>query len=310
LDLYVTADEVSSSGCGGPYVMTMSVLRAGFLLLATSLAAQQPASVYGQDAVVRVAAPAAWPPDGGSFEVRVEAEGVTALAAFELKLAFDPSILIYEGVEVGPFLGSTSRSVSCLEPDFFTRQRDIFFFACSTAGPEPLGPSGAGVLATVRFRPGGRGPSPLALSDVKLTNTEGQPVPASVQGSSISIGKSAGTPVPTATPVGTSPEPQGLTATPAAVASTPTPVPPGYEVQPLLPGCNLMIAFADGAGVEAIATAVAPWGILESLWGFREGAWLGYSPRYPEVSDLAEIDFGQALFICTSAPGQFLRPAA
>ena len=248
------------------------------MAISLGIAAQQVMPVCGQSAVVRVVAPATWPPNGGSFEVRVEVEGVTDLAAFELKLAFDPSFLIYEGVEPGPLLGSTGRSVGCLDPDFFTLQRDIFFFACSTVGPEPLGPSGAGVLATVRFRPGERGPSPLDLSSVKLTNTMGQPVPAKVQGGSIVIATSAGTPVPTATPVGASPGRHGLTATPAHTTSTPTPLPPGYEVQPLLPGCNLVTStFADDAGVETVAAAVVPSGILRSLWSFQEGVWLGYS---------------------------------
>jgi hypothetical protein len=281
------------------------------LLLAVGLAGWPAIAASEQQALVRVVAPAAWPPNGGSFEVRVEVEGATDLAAFELKLAFDPSFLVYEGVEAGPFLGSTGRSVSCLDPDFFTLQHDIFFFACSTMGPAPLGPSGAGVLATIRFRPGERGPSPLDLSSVKLTNTRGQPVPATVQGGSIVIATSAGTPVPTATPVGASPGRHGLTATPARTASTPTPLPPGYEVQPLLPGCNPVTStYADDTGVETIAAAVAPSGILRSLWSFRAGAWLGYSPRYPEVSNLVETDFTQALFICVSTPSDFLRPAA
>jgi hypothetical protein len=266
------------------------------LLLTMGLAGWSAVLTSAQQALVRVAAPATWPPDGGSFEVRVEAEGVTALAAFELKLAFDPSVLVYEGVEAGPFLGSTGRSVSCLEPDFFTPQRDIFFFACSTVGPELSGPSGAGVLATVRFRPGDRGPSPLDPSSVKLSNTRGQPIPATVQGSFVVIARSAGTPLPTATPVGTSSE---------------LPVHPGYEIQSLLLGCNLMTStFVDGAAVETMATAVAPSGILGSLWSWREGDWLGFSPLYPEVSDLVEIDFAQTFFICASAPGTFLRPAA
>jgi len=68
--------------------------------------------------------------------------------------------------------------------------------------------------------------------------------------------------------------------------------------------------FADDTGVETIATAVTPSGTLQSLWSFRAGAWLGYSSRHPEVSDLVEIDFTEALFICVSAPSDFLRPAA
>jgi hypothetical protein len=278
-------------------------------LAALALGGWQVRPVSGQDALVRVVAPAIWPPDGGSFEVRVEVEGVTNLAAFELKLAFDPSVLVYEGVEAGPFLGSTGRSVSCLDPDFFTPQRDIFFFACSTVGPEPLGPSGAGVLAKVRFRPGDRGPSPLGLSVVRLADIAGQDIPAAVQQGSVTIGRSAGTPVPTATPVGTSPGPGGPTATPAGPTPTAAPFPPGYEVLPLVAGCNPAAStYPDGTPIQTIAEAVRPAGILEALWEFEQGTWLGYSPRFPEVSNLAEKAFTDVTFICVSASGDFVRP--
>jgi len=68
--------------------------------------------------------------------------------------------------------------------------------------------------------------------------------------------------------------------------------------------------FLDDTGAATVAAAVVPPGILGSLWSFRAGAWLGYSPDYPEVSDSVEIDFSQTLFICVSAPAEFLRPAA
>ena len=68
--------------------------------------------------------------------------------------------------------------------------------------------------------------------------------------------------------------------------------------------------FLDDTGAATVAAAVVPPGILGSLWSFQEGTWVGYSPRYPEASDLVEIDFTQTLFICVTAPGRFLRPAA
>jgi hypothetical protein len=281
------------------------------LALVPGLAAQQVMPVSAPGAVVRVVAPAVWPPDGGSFEVRVEVEGVTDLAAFELKVAFDPSILGYGGVEVGPFLGSTGRSVSCPGPKFFTPQRDIFSFACSSLGPEPAGPSGAGVLMTVRFDPADRGPSPLALSGVKLTDTRGRPIPARVQGGSIVIARSAGTPVPTATPVGASPGPHGPTAAPAGPTPTAIPFPSGREVLPLVAGCNLAAdTYPDGTLIQTIADAVRPAGILEALWEFEQGTWLGYSPRFPEVSDLTEKAPMGVAFVCVRASGDFVRPAA
>jgi hypothetical protein len=282
------------------------------IFLATAaLGAWQARPISGQDALVRVVAPAVWPPDGGTFEVRVEVEGVTDLAAFELKLAFDPVVLAYEAVEAGPFLGSTGRSVSCLGPEFFTPQRDIFSFACSSLGPEPAGPSGAGVLMTVRFRPAGRGPSPLQLSGVKLTDSRGQPISATVQGSSIVIARSAGTPVPTVTPVGASPEPRAPTATPAGPTATASPFPSRCEVVPLVAGCNLAAGtYPDGTFIRTIAGAVRPAGILEALWEFKQGTWLGYSPRFPQASDLTENAPMAVAFVCVSASGDLMRPAA
>jgi hypothetical protein len=289
--------------------VTRDIARAGALILlaAAALGGWQAGPASGQDALVRLVAPASWPPDGGSFEVRVEVEGVTNLAAFELKLAFDPVVLAYEGAEAGPFLGSTGRSVSCTGPDFFTPQRDVFSFGCDSPGPEPTGPSGAGVLMTARFRPVDLGPSPLGLTGVKLTDIAGQVIPAAVQQGTIVIGRSAETPVPTATPVGVSPPPGGPTATPAG--PTPTASPSGYEVWPLLAGCNLLTStYPDGTAVQTVAGAVSPAGILEALWEFEGGIWLGYSPRFPEASNLTEMTFLRLASICVMAPGEFVRP--
>jgi hypothetical protein len=285
----------------------MSILRVvvgvGLLVLVTIPPAEQPASVFGQSAVVRVAAPAAWPPDAGSFEVRVEVEGVADLAAFEFRLAFDPVVLAFEAVEVGSFLGDTGRSVACSDADFFTPQHDIFAFACTTLGPEPAGPGGSGVLATARFRPIGRGPSPLHLIGVRLTDTLGREILATLDQGSVTIGRSADTPVPTATPVGTSPGPLST--------ATPSPIPPGYEALPLVPGCAPVAnTYPEATPVGRIASGVSPPGILDALWEFEAGAWLGYSPRFPEVSDLTETGSSAVFFVCVNAPGSFLRPGA
>lgn len=265
------------------------------LFLAAGLAAWEAGVATGQDAQVRVVAPAVWPPDGGTFEVRVEVEGVTDLGAFEFNLAFDPAVLAFEGVEASGFLGSTGRSVGCVDADFFTPQHDIFAFACATLGPEPPGPSGAGVLATAKFHPIGRGPSPLSLSGVKLAGTLGQDIPVSAEGNSIIIGRSAGTPVPTATPVGPPP--------------TATPLPAGHETLGLRPGCNAVAStYPDGTGIQTIVEAVGPAGVLESVWRYGARRWLGHSPRYPGVSDLREAGRLQALFVCVSSPAEFVRP--
>jgi hypothetical protein len=110
-----------------------------------------------------------------------------------------------------------------------------------------------------------------------------------------------GTAVATATP----------TATPVTgPAATPTPLPPGMEAVTLVAGCNpLASTFPDDTPVQTIASNVGPAGSLTSLWEFEMGTWLGYSPEYPEVSDLQEKDFLDVVFVCVSGPGVFVRLA-
>jgi hypothetical protein len=268
--------------------------------------------------VVRVVAPSIWPPSGGIFEVRIEAEGVTNLAAFEFTLAFDPAVLGFDGVQATDFLGSTGRGpVSCLGGVLQPPQYDIFSFGCATIGADPLGPSVPGVLAIARFHPVGTGPSPLALSHVELADHLGEgPTPTVVQGS-ITVGTSAATPVPTATPVGGTVTPGGPTSSPGAPTATmvpvgptptPTPLPPGYEAVGLAAGCNPVAStYPDNTPIQTIADAVGPSGVLTAIWEFEQGIWLGYSPQFPEVSDLTEKDFLAVAFICVNAPADFVR---
>jgi hypothetical protein len=95
---------------------------------------------------------------------------------------------------------------------------------------------------------------------------------------------------------------------PVGPTPTPTPLPPGYEAVGLVPGCNPVAStYPDNTPIQTIADAVAPSGILTALWEFEQGIWLGYSPQFPEVSDLTEKDFLAVVFICVNAPGDFVR---
>lgn len=265
---------------------------------ALGVMAWQGGAASGEQVVVRVAAPAVWSPDAGSFDVRVEVEGAVDVAAFEFRLSFDPAVVGFEGAEVSSFLGSTGRAVDCSDAEYVTPQFDIISFACSTEGDARPGPSGAGVLASVRFRPVGGGPSPLALPLITLVNTQGETISVVVEDASIIIGRSAGPPVPTPTPVG---------GTPAAGAATATPE--GYDTLLLVAGCNFTTNTIPGStDVRTVAAAVSPPGILDSLWRSGPEGWFGFSPRYPGASDLGELEFAQTLFVCVSGPGRFLRP--
>jgi len=75
--------------------------------------------------------------------------------------------------------------------------------------------------------------------------------------------------------------------------------------------CNPVTStYADGTAIATIANAVSPSGILISIWRFSpaSGDWQGYSPRFPQVSDLAAVDRMDVIFICVSSAGTWSRP--
>jgi len=79
----------------------------------------------------------------------------------------------------------------------------------------------------------------------------------------------------------------------------------------LVAGCNpVAITFQDNTPIQTIASCVSPPEILIAIWEFEApmGIWLGYSPQFPEVSDLTEKDRLDVAFLCVDAPGTFTRP--
>jgi hypothetical protein len=78
--------------------------------------------------------------------VDVLVDDVSNLGAYRVTLSFDPALLTSVSVANGPFLESTDRDVSCLEP---TLDEKSVVLACLSKGPKPPGPSGSGHLATI-----------------------------------------------------------------------------------------------------------------------------------------------------------------
>ena len=79
----------------------------------------------------------------------------------------------------------------------------------------------------------------------------------------------------------------------------------------LVEGCNpVAITYQDDTPIQTIAGCVSPPEILISIWEFEGdmGVWLGYSPQFPEASDLAEKDFLDVAFLCVNAAGTWTRP--
>ncbi len=116
-------------------------------------------------------------------------------------------------------------------------------------------------------------------------------------------------PLPTATPLATvTPTPGTPTVTPTETPGA-TPTPGGVETMALIAGCNPVAwTGSDDTPIADIDGAVSPSDILVALWSLEGGVWLGYSPQFPDVSDLQEMDRLDVVFVCVSTGGTFSRP--
>jgi hypothetical protein len=191
------------------------------------------------------------------------------------------------------------------------------------ANPDQDLSANPGLLATVEFTAASGGDDIIDFGSIDKANRNGVFYPRTDGGAArcatavaadkvdcvgATIHKGAGGPTPlpgTATPAATP------TATPVTgPAATPTPLPPGMEAVTLVAGCNPVAStYPDHTPIQTIASNVGPAGSLSSLWEFELGTWLGYSPQYPEVSDLQEKDFLDVVFVCVATPGALVRPA-
>jgi CSLREA domain-containing protein len=120
-----------------------------------------------------------------------------------------------------------------------------------------------------------------------------------------------GSPILPATPTPTS------TLTPTTTPTeTPTPGPsPTATSQPeeilsLAIGCNFVAStYPDDTEPAALASVVSPLASLAGLWAQQPPpSWAGYSPAFPEVSDMGPVDKLDVIAICMTTSGTFSRP--
>ena len=107
---------------------------------------------------------------GPSVSVEVQVAGMHDLGTYSFELSWDDSVLSFDNISNGPFLGSTGRTVTCDPPIVSSNSLS---FTCLTAGAE-AGPDGSGVIANLEFDVVGSGITPLILSGAKVISTQGE----------------------------------------------------------------------------------------------------------------------------------------
>lgn len=147
-------------------------------------------TTQGQGTIVRLEVPSKEPEAGAEpFDVAVLVDGVTNLGAFEFELTYDGDVVKAEGVQEGPFLGSSGRRVQCLSPDIADGS---VLLRCVTLGATPDGPTGSGVLAVVTFRPASPGTSPLHFARLTLTDPPANPLAAEAEDAALTVAQPQG----------------------------------------------------------------------------------------------------------------------
>jgi hypothetical protein len=77
-------------------------------------------------------------------------------------------------------------------------------------------------------------------------------------------------------------------------------------------GCNAVgLSFPDGTTPSQVASAISPPDAFQSLWRLDNatGSFQAYMAAAPAASDLTSLAFLDAVFICTTGPGELAMPA-
>ena len=179
----------------GPYVLTAGSHSLRFrareanarldAVLITNDPSLTPTDVRPCAAKVKVSPASRQVPLSGTCTVDIMAENATNLAAYQVKVLYDPATVHFTEVTQGPFLGSTGRTVIPSNPNIDNAAGQVAFGAF-TVGAQP-GASGNGVLATITFRPRSVGTSALRLQDLQLADPSGAPLPAGTEDGRVEV---------------------------------------------------------------------------------------------------------------------------
>jgi uncharacterized repeat protein (TIGR01451 family) len=126
---------------------------------------------------------------GDLFTVDVVIEDISNLGAFQLDITFDSQVLHGMSANLGPFLGSTGRTVLPIGPTICTTTSPgVLAFGGMSFGFSP-GPDGSGTLATISFQAVETGHSELQMEKVVVTDIDGNiQVPDTLLGGLVDVG--------------------------------------------------------------------------------------------------------------------------
>ena len=119
----------------------------------------------------------------GQSCISVQIAQADNLGAFDFTLSFPATRLAGASASLGPFLGSTDRTVSAVTPNISAGS--LTFGAYSTGSQD--GPEGSGTLASVCFEPRTSGSAKIAFRNLQITDINGQVLQVRSQGTSLTI---------------------------------------------------------------------------------------------------------------------------
>ncbi len=230
---------------------------------------------------------------GPPFGVDILASSVAPTGSFDFQIQYQPSVVSFFGIAVGPFLSSTGRAIFC-PPPMVDSIAGTVRFSCASSGLTPPGASGSGRLATVAFTPAGTGTSPLTFlnrTNAPYSDESGDPFTSfSFADGSVQVIANNGTPLATATGTLTP------TITPTSTQSVPpTPTPTGIA--------------PPGACGPQVAIAVCP---TPAAIGGSVGAPLAVDVRVEDVANFGSfsvtLEYSNTMFPTTPtfSQGPFL----
>ena len=119
----------------------------------------------------------------GQSCINVQIAQAHNLGAFDFTLSFPATRLAGASASLGPFLGSTERTVSAVTPNI---SAGSLTFGAYSAGSQD-GPEGSGTLASVCFEPRTTGSAKIAFRNLQITDINGQVLQVRSQGTSLTI---------------------------------------------------------------------------------------------------------------------------